>query len=123
MTPAETTIVHALIAVAWADGNMEEPETGVIEALLAGFAADDDEESALLEYAKTPRKLDEVPIHELSRDDRELLLGNAALLVNSDGVQTDAEREILATLSALLEMSDEEATLIVESVRGGSLYK
>jgi hypothetical protein len=39
MTPQEKTIVRLLIAVAWADGEMQSPEEGVIEGLLGGCDA------------------------------------------------------------------------------------
>ena len=58
MTPSERNIVKSLIAVAWADGKLEQPESGVIEGLLCGFDASEDEEAELLEYARTPRTLE-----------------------------------------------------------------
>jgi tellurite resistance protein len=121
MTPNDRNIVKALIAVAWADGKMEEAETGVIEGLLAGFDASDEEERDLLAWARTRRTLADIPVSEMTRDDRELLLGNAALLTHADGEQSTEETKLIADLSRLLEFSDEEAFPIIESVRGGKL--
>jgi uncharacterized membrane protein YebE (DUF533 family) len=122
MTPTERNIVKSLIAVAWADGKMERPETGVIEGLLSGFDATPDEEAELLEYARTPRTLDsDIPLDELSEEDRELLLANAALLTLADGEQSDAENTLLTALSRLLEFDRERAASIIESAADGVL--
>ena len=37
MTPSEKNIVKCLVALAWADGKVRAPESGVIEGLLCGF--------------------------------------------------------------------------------------
>src|SRR3954469_16546706 len=52
MTPVEKTIVKSLVAVAWADGTLAEPESGVIDSLLWAFGASD--ESARLRPGSTP---------------------------------------------------------------------
>jgi tellurite resistance protein len=121
MTESDKTIVKALIAVAWADGQMEESESSVIDGLLAGFDASPDEERELGAYAKVRRALEDVRIEGLSRDDRELLLGNAALLTHADGDQSPDEERVLLRLSALLGFDEKDAFEIVESVRGGAL--
>jgi uncharacterized membrane protein YebE (DUF533 family) len=122
MTPTERNIVKSLIAVAWADGKMERPEAGVIEGLLSGFDATAEEEAELLEYARTPRTLDsDIPLDELSEEDRELLLANAALLTLADGEQSDAENTLLTALSRLLEFDRERAASIIESAADGML--
>lgn len=117
MTPGEKNIVKSLVAVAWADGKVQELETGVIEGLLSGFDASDEEEQELLEYARKPRTLSaDIPLGALSREDRELVLSNAALIVHTDGVQTASERRLLTELSRLLGFSDAEARAILEAV-------
>lgn len=120
MTPKEKSIVKALVAVAWADGEMQEPEGGVIEGLLSGFDASADEEREVLAWAKTPRSLGDVDVRDLDRDDRELLLSNAALLVQSDGQESDAERRLLAKLAGMLGIGDDQARAIVASARSGA---
>lgn len=115
MTPAERSIVKALIAVAWADGRVVDGEMGVIEGLLWGLDASDDEERELLEYAKTPRTIrGDVPLAELSRSDRELLMTNAALLTRADGIRTPDESEVLAELAEVLDFSPAEFRDLVE---------
>ncbi len=121
MTPAEMNIVKSLVVVAWADGRLEDSETGVVEGLLVGFDATPEEESAVLEYAKTRRTLDEIPVEELNPADRELLLGNATLLTLVDGEQSVAEKALLWELSDRLGLSREEASRVfaeVENNRG-----
>ena len=57
MTPGEKNIVRSLVAVAWADGKLEAPESGVIEGLLCGFDATPEEEQEILDYAKSRREV------------------------------------------------------------------
>lgn len=122
MTPSEKNIVKSLVAVAWADGKLAAPEAGVIEGMLCGFDATDEEEREILQYARQKRTLtDDAPIRELNREDRELLLANAALLTHADGNQSDEERALLSKLIALLEISDADARQILESVKDGAL--
>ena len=122
MTPSEKNIVKSLVAVAWADGKVAAPEAGVIEGMLCGFDATAEEEQEILLYAKQKRTLSEdAPIKELSREDRELLLANAALLTHADGEQSDAETALLKKLIGLLEFSDADAEEILASVHDGAL--
>ncbi|HSU40453.1 MAG TPA: TerB family tellurite resistance protein [Polyangiaceae bacterium] len=122
MTPGEKNIVRSLVAVAWADGRLESGESSVIEGLLTGFDASEAEERELLEYARTRRTLEaDVPVAELSREERELLLANAALLTHADGDQSDAETEVLARLVTILGFSDAEAHAILSEADDGAL--
>ena len=122
MTPSEKNIVKSLVAVAWADGKVEGPEEDVIEGLLAGFDASEEEEKEIREYAKESRTLDkDIPLSDLSKEDRELLLANAALLTHADGEQSDSEKELLDKLVKILEFDAAEATEILDSVRDGAL--
>jgi len=122
MTPSEKNIVKSLVAVAWADGKVAAPEAGVIEGMLCGFDASEDEERELLQYAKQKRTLsDDAPISELSREDRELLLANAALLTHADGEQSESELALLRKLIGLLGISDDDAKQILDSVQDGAL--
>jgi uncharacterized tellurite resistance protein B-like protein len=122
MTPGEKNIVKCLVAVAWADGKVAAPESGVIEGLLCGFDASEDEERELLDYAKHKRTLSgDAPFQELSQEERELLLANAALLTHADGEQSDSEKELLNKLVSLLDFDEEEAGQIMDSVQDGAL--
>jgi tellurite resistance protein len=122
VTPSEKNIVKALIAVAWADGKLERPESGVIEGLLCGFDASPDEERELTQYAAERRTLSsDVPVAEMNREDREILLGNAALLTHADGEQSASERSVLDDLVKLLQFEPDEADAIIASARDGAL--
>jgi tellurite resistance protein len=122
MTPSEKNIVKCLVAIAWADGKVAAPEAGVIEGMLCGFDASDEEEREILQYAKHKRTLaEDAPIRELSREDRELLLANAALLTHADGKQSADEQALLQRLIGMLEFSEADAKQILESVNDGAL--
>lgn len=122
MTPSEKNIVKSLIAVAWADGKMEESESGVIEGLLSGFDASDAEEAELLEYARERRSLEaDIPLAALGQEERELLFANAALLTRADGEVSDGESALLDELAELLGFSAEDAEALIESVEDGAL--
>jgi uncharacterized tellurite resistance protein B-like protein len=122
MTPAERNIVKSLIAVAWADGRMESSEASVVEGLLVGFDATEAEEKELLEWAKTPRSLDkDLPLDELTEEDRELLLANAALLTLADGKQTADETKALGQLIAILKFDADAAKEIIAGAADGAL--
>ena len=122
MTPSEKNIVRSLVAVAWADGKLESGESSVIEGLLTGFDASEAEEQEILEYARTRRTLEkDIPLAELSRDDRELLLANAALLTHADGEQSDSESALLDQLIEILGFTDEEADEILAGADDGAL--
>jgi tellurite resistance protein len=122
MTPSEKNIVRSLVAVAWADGKLESGESSVIEGLLTGFDASDEEEREILEYARTRRTLEaDIPLAELSHDDRELLLANAALLTHADGEQSESEVSVLKKLIAILGFSAAEAEAILAGAGDGAL--
>jgi tellurite resistance protein len=122
MTPAEKNIVRSLVAVAWVDGKLESGESSVIEGLLTGFDASEDEEREILEYAKTRRTLEnDIPLADLDSGDRELLLSNAALLTHADWSQSPKERAVLKKLAEILGFSREEANDILASVSDGAL--
>lgn len=122
MTPSERNIVRSLVAVAWADGKLESGESGVIEGMLCGFDASDEEEREVLEYAKTRRTLEnDIPLDEMTREDRELLLANAALLTHADGEQSPAEKAALEKLIGILGFSKDEAEKILASADDGAL--
>jgi uncharacterized tellurite resistance protein B-like protein len=109
MTPVEKTIVKSLVAVAWADGSLAEPESAMIDSLLWAFGASDEEESEIREFAKKKRTIKgDIVARALDQSGRELLLSHAALLTHADGKQTPAEAKLLKTLAEHLEFSEEE---------------
>jgi len=122
MTSSEKNVLRSLVAVAWADGKMEAGESGVIEGLLCGFDASDEEEREILEFAKTRRTLEEdIPLADLSSEDRELLLSNAALLTHADGDHSDSERRILDRLATMLGFDAAEVDKMLLATKDGVL--
>ena len=115
MTPVEKTIVKSLVAVAWADGTLAEPESGVIDSLLWAFGASDEQEAEIREFAKKKRTIKaDIVAKALDQDARELLFAHAALLTHADGKQTPAEAKLLGSLAEHLEFSEEDAKRISE---------
>lgn len=106
-------VVKSLVAVAWADGHMHDGESEVLEALAAAFDMSDADTKALIEYAKTPRTIDEIPLTELSTHDRRMLLQHAVILTFVDGHQSDKEKEVLQTLVQKLHLPAEETTPLI----------
>lgn len=102
MTPNQRHIVECLIIVAWADGRVAPGELGVIEGMLCGFDASEDEERELLDFAHVPRSFGDLELDALATPDRELLMENAALLMRADGDSAATEVQVLERLSALL---------------------
>jgi uncharacterized tellurite resistance protein B-like protein len=118
MTPVEKTIVKSLVAVAWADGSLAEPESGMIDSLLWAFGASEDEEREIREFAKKKRTVKgDVVARALDSTSREILLAHAALLTHADGKQTPAEAKLLKNLAEHLEFSEADTKRIVEHAR------
>jgi uncharacterized tellurite resistance protein B-like protein len=118
MTPSEKNIVKSLVAVAWADGTVKEPEAGMIDSLLWAFGASDEDEAEVKEFSKKKRTIkDDVPLNALEAKDRELLLAHAALLTHADGKQTKAEEKLLKDLAEHLGFSSAQLKPIVEHAR------
>jgi uncharacterized tellurite resistance protein B-like protein len=118
MTPVEKTIVKSLVAVAWADGALAEPESGMIDSLLWAFGATEHEEQEIREFAKKKRTLKaDVVAKFLDPQAREILLAHAALLTHADGKQTPAEAKLLKSLAEHLEFSDDDTKRIIDGAR------
>ena len=112
MHEQNVAIIKGLIAVAWADGVFADEEKQALDGLLAAFGASDEEAAQLRVYAATPRKLDDVPLPDLSADDRRMLLSHAVLLTFVDGEQADKEKQFLDALSKHLRIPADEAHAI-----------
>ena len=115
MHEQDKAILQSLVSVAWADGNFAEREREMLEALLETFGANEDEAKELREYAKTKRTLDDIPLTELSADDRRLLLSHAVVLSWVDGDQHGDESALLGQLCQRLHIPDDEAREIMKA--------
>ncbi len=114
MHPQDLAIVKGLVSVAWADGRVSSEETSVIDALLEAYHASPSERLEVLSFAKEPRKIDDVPIHELSYDDRRVLLQHAGLITWIDGEQHEKEQRVLAELATQLRIPAGEAKMLLD---------
>ena len=113
MHDQDLAIVKGLVSVAWADGRVADEEKQVIEALLEAFSATPSEAREVRLYAETERTIDDVPITELSYDDRRLLLQHAVVISYVDGEQHEKEKQILDALCERLRIPDVEAKGII----------
>jgi prepilin-type processing-associated H-X9-DG protein len=114
MHEQDLAIVKGLVSVAWADGHVTNEESEVITALLEAFKATPSERRELELYAQSPRTIDDVPITELSYDDRRVLLQHAVLVTYADGEHGDAEKRMLDALCEKLRIPDVEAKGIID---------
>jgi len=74
----------------------------MIDSLLWAFGASDEDEAEVREFAKKKRTIkDDVPLADLSAEDRELLLAHAALLTHADGKQTKGEEKLSGVLTQI----------------------
>ncbi len=108
-------ILKGLVSVAWADGKVAKEELEVIEALLDAFEASPSEALEVRKYAETPHTIDDVPLTDLSYDDRRVLLQHAVLLTYIDGEQHDQERKLLEDLCERLRIPTLEAKGIIDA--------
>ncbi|MBK6580570.1 MAG: TerB family tellurite resistance protein [Sandaracinaceae bacterium] len=109
MQDYQEAMVKSLIAVAWADGKVEDEETEVIDALISAFELEGADADAIREFAKTPRTLDEIPLTELSLHDRRMLLQHAVIVTFIDGDQSAEELALLDDLQNRLHLEEAEA--------------
>lgn len=108
-------IVKSLVSVAWADGVFAEEEKEMVEALIAAFEATDDEAKQIRAYAAEKRTLDDIPLTELSTDDRRVLVQHAVLLTYVDGEQAPSEKQFIDALCDKLRIPEAEAGPLVDA--------
>jgi len=113
MHDQDMAILKGLISVAWADGRMADEEMEVIEALLQAFGSTPSEATEVRNYSKVERTLSDIPITDLSADDRRVLLQHAVLLTFIDGEQHAKEKKIIEDLCESLRIPSVEAKGIV----------
>ena len=118
-------ILKGLVTVAWADGRMAGEEKEVLEALLQAFEATPSEAHELRMFAREPKKLSDVPLHDLSTDARRLLLQHAVLLSFVDGEQDQKEKQLIDDLCEVLRIPSIESRGLVTAAedRAKSLLK
>lgn len=105
----QDAMLRSLVAIAWADGHFADEEAEVIEALISTFELGEADADMVRQYAKTPRTLDDVPVTELSPEDRKQLLQHAVILSYIDGGQSEIELDIIDELVDRLSIPEKEA--------------
>lgn len=113
MTEETNALIRALVPIAWADGEFAEKEKEMLDALLDAYGATESEKTAIREYARERRTLDDINVQDLSAGDRRVLLQNAVLLSFADGEQHAAESKLLGELAVKLRIPAEEATAAI----------
>ncbi|HET7540763.1 MAG TPA: TerB family tellurite resistance protein [Polyangiaceae bacterium] len=118
-------ILKGLVSVAWADGRMAGEEKEVLEALLQAFDASPSEAHEVRMFAREPKKLSDVPLHDLSADARRLLLQHAVLISFVDGEQDQSEKQLIEELCEVLRIPSIESRGLVAAAeeRAKSLLK
>jgi tellurite resistance protein len=115
MHEQDRAMLKSLIAVAWADGRFAAEEKEMLEALISAFNASDIEAEEMRRYAASPRAIDDVPITELSADDRRTLLNHAVVLTYIDGQQSESEKELVHKLADRLRIGETESKRIIDA--------
>jgi uncharacterized tellurite resistance protein B-like protein len=108
-------IVKSLVSVAWADGVFADAEKEMVEALIAAFEATDAEAEHIRSYASQKRSIDDIPVTDLSSDDRRVLVQHAVLLTYVDGQQAESEKQFIDALCEKLRIPPAEAKDLVEA--------
>lgn len=111
----DMAIVKSLISVAWCDGDYGDQEKEMVDALLQAFGASPEQSEEVKAYAATPRKLEDVPIEDLSPDDLRVLIQHAVLLTFIDGRQDDKEIEFVKRLAAYVGLPEAEADALIQA--------
>lgn len=114
MKTQDLAILKSLVSVAWADGELHDDEKEMIEALISAFGANEMEAQFVREYAAEQKTIDDVPLDDLSPEDRRLLLQHAVYLTYVDKEQHESEKKFLDALEKHLEIPAEEASQIRE---------
>ncbi len=108
-------ILKGLVPVAWADGHFADQEKEVIEGLIQAFGASEQEAADLRAWAEKPRGVDDIPITELSADDRRVLLQHAVFLSYADGDYSAPEEKLIGSMVEKLRIPANEAKQLLET--------
>jgi uncharacterized membrane protein YebE (DUF533 family) len=108
MHEQDKAILQSLVSVAWADGQFDDRERQMLDALLESFGASDEDATEIRSYAETSKSLDDIPLTGLSAGDRRTLMHHAVILSWVDGEQHDTERSFLNKLRERLSIPQEE---------------
>ncbi len=107
-------ILKSLVSVAWADGHFAEKEREMVDALITAFDASEEQAKEVRDYAAEKKTLSDMPVDDLSLDDRRVLLQHAVLLTWVDGEQHDDEKKVIDELCAQLGLPESETSDLVK---------
>lgn len=113
MRTQDMAIMKALTCVAWADGQMEESESRVLEAILQSFEASAAEAAELRAFAAGKKSLTDIPKADLTEADCKVLIEHACALTYADGKQDASERAILEALCAHVGLPQADASALI----------
>ncbi len=108
-------LLKMLVALAWADGRVDEEEMEVVYAVIDAFNVGEELKEELVEWAKSPRTLDDVDTEDLTESDLELVLFQAVVLTYIDGEQSDKEVQLLNDFIAKIGMDKAQADAVLAS--------
>lgn len=115
MHEQDLAVLKSLVAVAWVDGRFASEERAHLDALINAFGANEAEAASIRAYAETPRTLADIPLSELSADDRRSLLNHAVVVTHIDGEQTEDEKKLIGALAVHLRIPEGEAVRIIDA--------
>ena len=115
MHEQDIAIVKSLVSVAWADGVFTDAEHEMIDALLNGFQATSEEVKEIRDYYAETKTLDDMPISDLSNDNRRVLLERAVLLTFVDGEPAAAEKVLVDNLAERLRIPPDESKALIQA--------
>jgi tellurite resistance protein len=107
-------ILKSLVSVAWADGHFAEKEREMVDALITAFDASEEQAKEVRDYAAEKKTLSDMPVDDLSLDDRRVLLQHAVLLTWVDGEQHDDEKKVIDELCGQLGLPESETAELVK---------
>ena len=115
VSETQKKLFKVLVALAWADGKVDAEEMEVVYAVLDTFGADARTVAEVVEWAKTPRTLDNVDLNGLSVEDAQLVLYQAVLLTFIDGEQSEKEVTLLNEFVGRLGVDKDAADSILSN--------
>ena len=107
-------LLKLLVALAWADGRVDEEEMEIVEAMLDSFEASDEESNEIRVWAKIPRSLNDIDTTGLTEEDADLVLYQAVLLTFIDGEQSEKETDLLSAFIEKLNIPRERAKDVLD---------
>jgi uncharacterized membrane protein YebE (DUF533 family) len=117
MSGDRLNVVRAMAALAWADGYLDREERGKILGLAGKMGLSEVEMGEVRAWLEASPSLDEISFGELSERERQAMYLLALHSAYLDDLVWSGEREVLARLAEMLEISPEVREKLEEQVR------